>query len=348
MKTSAFLLALTIALSTTDCSSQTERHIEQIADNIEKTMESFGEYVEELGELCDTADNSMQVKYSHRGKGTKKIAISSKDPLVTRKFPTYNYNGIQVGYNFKVIMCDTVDSVTVRVNEKLKNLLNVRYNQGLLIVTLDNIKNLTSTDGAHCGYIYLPYNLKLAEISLSSSALFVTSLPVSAPTFKTKLSGASTVHIPSITANEIELSQSGVSSCKSKLKCNKASIILSGATKLDATISATNISIDQSGTSTQKAEINCANLHIDLSGASKATFSGKATKMNSDLSGSSRLSCPKLNVAEIQGSMSGISTATVHCTSYIEMNLSGTSYLSYSGNPKTKLDVTRTAHAEHN
>ncbi len=132
-----------MALSASECSSQTEDRIERMADHFESTMEDFEDSMEVLEDMMedlgdyfadhDVTFNCDNYSYVVKGKkGGKKITISKKDALVTFKFPVANFNAIDAGHSFQVVMCDTVDSIVVRVNEKLKNHLNVRYNSGTL------------------------------------------------------------------------------------------------------------------------------------------------------------------------------------------------------------------------
>lgn len=358
MKTTAIILAFAIALSASDCSSQTESRIEHMADHFETTMEAFEDSMEELEDMMEDigdyfADHAVtfdcdNYSYVTNGKkGGKKITISKKDALVTLKFPAANFNAIDVSRSFQVVMCDTIDSVVVRVNEKLKNYLNVRYNNGTLVVDLDRVSHLNSTDGARCGYVYIPYNLRLAKITLSGISTFATNLAINVPHFVTELSGASSVNIPTVTARSVELSQSGTSSCKSVFKCNKINIDLSGASKNYCTINANDVDLDLSGTSTLHSSIKCTKFDADLSGASSVVLTGNATNMELDLSGTSHFNGQKLKVVQIDGEMSGCSKADVLCSASIKMEVSGTSHLTYSGNPKTDLSASRTAKIEH-
>lgn len=310
MKTTAIILAFVMVLSASECSSQTEDRIERMADHFESTMEDLGDYYYYADRDVTFNCNDYSYSYVAKGKkGGKKITISKKDALVTFKFPVANFNAIDAGLNFQVVMCDTVDSIVVRVNEKLKNHLNVRYNSGTLVVDLDRVSSLKTNDGARCGYVYIPYNLRLSKITLNGIASFSTSLPINTTNFKTELSGASHIQIPSITAKNVELSQSGTSSCKTDIKC--------------------------------------ANLDVDLSGASSVALTGKANRVEMDLSGTSSFRGEKLNASEVSGGLSGCSSANIDCSKYIEMDLSGTSHLSYSGNPKTNFSASRTSKIEH-
>ncbi len=359
MKTTAIILAFAMALSASNCSSQTENRIERMADHFESTMEDFEDSMELLEDMMDElgdyfADHAVTFNcdnYSYvtsSKKGGKKITISKKDALVTLKFPAANFNAIDVGRSFQVVMCDTVDSIVVRVNEKLKNHLNVRYNNGTLVVDLDRVSRLNTNDGARCGYVYIPYNLRLAKITLRGIATFSTALPVNTTIFKTELSGASHIQIPSITAKNVELTQSGTSICKSDIKCTNLDVDMSGASKIKGTINANNINLDLSGTSTVTSHITCNDIDVDLSGASGVALTGKANKVEMDLSGTSTFRGEKLNASEVSGGLSGCSSAKIDCSKYIEMELSGTSQLSYSGNPKTSFSASRTSKIEHN
>ena len=358
MKTTAIILAFAMALSASECSSQTEDRIERMADHFESTMEDFEDSMEVLEDMMedfgdyfadhDVTFNCDNYSYVVKGKkGGKKITISKKDALVTFKFPVANFNAIDAGRSFQVVMCDTVDSIVVRVNEKLKNHLNVRYNSGTLVVDLDRVSSLNTNDGARCGYVYIPYNLRLSKITLNGIASFSTSLPINTTNFKTELSGASHIQIPSITAKNVELSQSGTSSCKSDIKCANLDVDLSGASEIKGTFKVNNIDLDLSGTSKVTSHITCNDIDADLSGASGVALTGKANRVEMDLSGTSSFRGEKLNTSEVSGGLSGCSSANIDCSKYIEMELSGTSHLSYSGNPKTNFSASRTSKIEH-
>lgn len=83
-----------------------------------------------------------------------------------------------------------------------------------------------------------------------------------------------------------------------------------------------------------------------MSGASSVALTGKANRVEMDLSGTSSFRGEKLNASEVSGELSGCSSANIDCSN-IEMDLSGTSHLSYSGNPKTNFSASRTIKIEH-
>lgn len=354
MKITTLFLSIVLLATTCSCQTNVESRIERWADDIEKwaedfedsmenyadSMEDFADSMEELAENA-SSDSTLVIynqggvvtyyKWQNKGDNSR-IRISKNDRYLTRKFDIEVFKGIDVNYGFQVVMCDTVDKVVVRINEKLDKHLNVRLNKGILIVKLDRINGITFDDNAKCGYIYLPYNTKLCSISLSGTSTFYTELPIRVPSFNIDLSGATACTIKKgVVCNALDIEQSGRSQCHGIFAARSASVDMSGATHFAGAIKATNTELDLSGTSSLQAKINTSTLETDLSGASSISLSGKATTMEISLSGTSRLDCGSLETNTVSGDMSGASNANIGTSQTIAVDLTGRSALTYSG-----------------
>ena len=354
-----------LGLHISDCIAE---NIEQSMDCFEQSIDQLGDSMEEFAENMEEMTDSMEDwNGSEMGNGTitingknivtyyntnknikiqssKNIKISKKDKYLLRKFPVMNYKSLSVGYSFQVVMCDTVDSVIVKVNEKLKNHLKVRYNKGCREIGLIHASGVTSEDNAKCGYVYLPYNLKLNNIDMSGASVFHTNLPINTGSFELDLSGATKFYAPSIKANRIEIDLSGSSTCKTNMSAVNIEADLSGASRIEGKMTASaTINIDLSGASKITSTVSASNIDCELSGASKATLNGKTKFLNLDISGASHFNGPKLTTENVNGEMSGASDADVNCSGLLVMEISGSSSLTYSGNPKTKIEKSRTA-----
>ena len=330
MKKATFFLAVGMMLSSYSCTGQQGRHYERVADSFVEVMENLGEYLEEHGE--ELANNSGGIR------------IGKNDPMLTRRFVAESFDALEVERGFFVTMCDTVESIVVHYNAKLKNYLNVRYNKGKLHIGLNHIDNIVSDNGAYCGYVYIPYNLKLNTIMLSGFSVFTTSLPIKTQTFNIELNGASKITTPSIAASKIDCEMSGASKLTSTLKASIVKTELSGASSIAGSINATKIDADLSGASTLSGTVNAENITVDLSGASKMDVKGTTGNIDADVSGASHLYIQDLTISKsLTGELSGASKARVHCNGSIKMEVSGTSELVYSGNPKTDISKSRTA-----
>ena len=377
MKTLSFTLALAMLISTSGCAAQPEKHngdlgdkLESYMDVVDELMEDFGDSMdalgdwmtdlgEELAEMADSVDFSdgkpVVVHFGKKGSLTingssydnRHIHIDKNDPMLTHKFRAESFDALEVNHGFRVVMCDTVDSIVVRYNAKLKNHLNVRYNKGKLHIGLNHIDGISSDNGAYCGYVHIPYNLKLNSVTLSGFSVFTTNLPMKTRTFSIELSGASKIKVPSIMANRIDCEMSGASKLESTLKAGIVDADLSGASAITADIKATKLDADLSGASTMSGAVAAESINADLSGASKMNLKGTIGKVYADISGASKLIIPNLIISNsLEGELSGASSATVHCKGKIKMEVSGTSGLFYSGNPETDISKSRTATVE--
>lgn len=351
----AFLIIFTACMMPLfSCSALIERQFDLLGENLEELGDELDDLGDQLDQIGDNIDDTATTYYyvdngrnNHKTRikiSKKQISINKNDKLKTRKFDIKDYNAINVGYSFQVVMCDTVDSVTVRVNEKLDKYLIVKLSGGTLNVSLELIGGLKS-DGSRCGYVYLPFNPKLSSFSLSGTATFATALPINCSKFNADLAGATSFK-GKVTCSKCDIDLSGTSRCRTDIKCNSAEIELNGATRLECNIECTSLNADLSGTSKFKGNIKADNINADLSGASKILVAGTCNRMNADLSGTSSLDCKKLRVKKIDGDMSGATSATVTCSESLTMDLTGTSHLIYYGNPKTDIETSITASAE--
>ena len=275
---------------------------------------------------------SDSVSYASTG---RHIDIKRGDPMSTYKFTAEEFYSLTISSSFKVTMCDTVDSIVVSVNDKLKKFLEVKYTKGMLKIGFDRSLHINS-DGTPCGYVTIPYNVKLCSFYMSGSSSFKTKLPIAVKTFSLNMSGM-TEFESNVTAVKSELSLSGSSTYKGKLHCNEAEMSLSGMTAVTGSLKADEAEINLSGSSSVKCNMDVNEIEASLSGMSQLTANGKVNRMDFDLSGSSSLNMSSIQIAEIEGSMSGMSNAEVKCSKFLKMDLSGSSNLTYSGNPKTMI-----------
>ena len=101
------------------------------------------------------------------------------------------------------------------------------------------------------------------------------------------------------------------------------------------------LEIHLSGSSQLMAELNVEEVEVNLSGASVAEVSGVCNELDVDLSGASEIVSQHdthydFSASMMKGSMSGSSTATLHCDGSIGVKLSGGSIIRYTGDARTE------------
>jgi hypothetical protein len=88
-----------------------------------------------------------------------------------------------------------------------------------------------------------------------------------------------------------------------------------------------------SGASSFSGTVLATSSDIDISGASFADIDGSIKSLNLDVSGASNIVDTDFTVGTLQAVLSGVSTARLHISDELNINLSGASTFRYSGNP---------------
>ena len=139
---------------------------------------------------------------------------------------------------------------------------------------------------------------QLEKLSVSGSIDFRLESPLNGKTFTVLASGASDVYLrPSVRVDQCKLSAAGAS----------------------------DMNIDN---------LECNFIEVKASGASDIDLKGKASKGEFSAAGSCDIDAYKFIVAELECSASGSSDLNIHATEYLKAQASGSSDISYKGNPK--------------
>ena len=261
--------------------------------------------------------------------GCKKIAGDPIDKVFTIEG---SYTALEVGDAFDVTVSNAVDAITVTAGENvMPNVVVEKVGNTLKI----HLKPLATSYGSEMK-VMLPYNEQLTSVNMSGASEFHSEYGLDGQTVEVELSGASTFYC-TIEADEVDVQLSGASDYFGEVTATDVDIDLSGASDFSGDITATEIDMDLSGGSTIKSTVTATELDLDLTGASDATFMGQATLLKINLTGASTIA---KTVAEnrygfacenVEGVMSGASSAYLHCDGNIKVNLSGASDLHYTG-----------------
>jgi hypothetical protein len=180
------------------------------------------------------------------------------------------------------------DSYTVSItagDNIIKSVKVVKEDETLRIGrTLSSLRGLIP--GTFHARITMPV---LNGLNLSGASKGTVSGFSSKNNFSTNLRGASSLHIMSMSANDMKLKLAGASKVTGQVKAADAEFNLSGASRAELEGSASNIVIDAAGAS----HVDLASFHVDganvkLSGASHSTVNIDG-ELDANLSGASRL-----------------------------------------------------------
>ncbi|MDX5418363.1 MAG: PspC domain-containing protein [Hymenobacteraceae bacterium] len=111
-------------------------------------------------------------------------------------------------------------------------------------------------------------------------------------------------------------------------------IELNGAIKADiGRIKADDLNLSFSGAIKSSADLNVRNLKVDISGASVSRFAGRAESFELDATGACGVDASNLQAESVDVDITGASKADVFATNTLRAEASGTSRITYKGNP---------------
>ena len=221
--------------------------------------------------------------------------------LVSKDFAIEGtYTQLDVSSAFTVTVCDTVSQVIVTTDEALMPKVEVIKKGEKLIIHLKP-EFVSLNRGAKMEAL-LPYNPDLREVELSGAADLYSSFPLK--------------------GQKVEIDLSGASNYYGDIEADKVEMELSGAADFKGNVAATDLDLDLSGASSVTTEGQFETVTIDLSGASKI--------IKTVADGAYGFRCNRC-----EGSISGASSAFIHCDGTLRVDLSGASDLHYTGNAST-------------
>jgi hypothetical protein len=108
---------------------------------------------------------------------------------------------------------------------------------------------------------------------------------------------------------------------------------ISGASRADIDIEVGTVIMNVSGASRVTGAISTQTATLIISGASRCQLTGSSDAMNLDVSGASQAHLSEFPTENTNANVSGASKAIVNVTGLLNVDLSGASTLTYTGNP---------------
>jgi len=239
------------------------------------------------------------------------------DPITQNFSIEGSYTELQVENAFEVTVDDAVSEITVTAGENvMPNVIVEKVGNTLKI----RLKALSSAYGSDLKVV-VPYNADLKSVELSGASEFHSEYGLEGEKIEVELSGASEFYCD-VFADDVDVDMSGASDFFGDIEADEIDMDLSGASKIEGYVSATE-------------------LDLELSGASDATLEGQVAKLEINLTGASNIiekvvgNRYALVCDQCEGSISGASSAYIHCDGSIKVSLSGGSELHYTGNAAT-------------
>lgn len=134
--------------------------------------------------------------------------------------------------------------------------------------------------------------------------------------------------------NRIEASKASDILIADTLYSSQLYMELNGASQLKGAICAELFKIEASGASNIESYIEANEVDFEVSGVSNMNLKGKAGKVNYEASGASNISAKNLHANACTIECSGASAAEIYASESLDIDVSGMSHVSYSGQPK--------------
>jgi ribosomal protein L31 len=220
--------------------------------------------------------------------------------IITKDFNNpSSYTALEISSAFDAYVSENTDVITVTAGENVMPYVVVETENNTLKIYLKPMTIVSISELK----VVLPRNENLLSVNLSGATEFHSEFGLIGEDLKVELSGASKF--------DCDLGASG-----------SIDMIMSGASNVESAILA-----DE--------------LKLEMSGASHATLIGAVSYLKLDLSGASKLMEKVIDkqysllCLMCEGSISGGSSAYIHCDGDISVDLSGASHLHYTGDGNT-------------
>ncbi len=170
-----------------------------------------------------------------------------------------------------------------------------------------------------------------AKLKVRSSSTVIAS--GSAGDFNAEVAGASTLDMSNLQTGSTTLHVSSSSGVTHSGVARDYNVDLSGASNLHLDVQAEKVTLEASGSSYYSGQLKSADIGITLSGASRASLKGSGGNGTIKASSSSNVSMSDFTFSSATVDLSGASNGEITVNGRLNVELSGSSSLSYGGDP---------------
>ena len=207
--------------------------------------------------------------------------------------------------------------IAMTANANAQETKNLVYDANAEVRTVESFKGIEIT-GANTVYISQGKEIALA---VSGGGGNVNTIKTDVINGILKISGNGKAYITVKTLESLRIT--GASSVRIADKINS-----------DA------IDLELSGASSLKGEINIKNVQVKLTGSSSINVTGKSTNATIEVSGVSSVKSFDWSIDNCKVGVSGVSSVNVSVNKELDADASGTSKITYKGNPSVKQNST--------
>jgi hypothetical protein len=274
--------------------------------------------------------------------GCSAVRVAGTGSIVERTYDFKDFTGVEISdaIKYEITHADTF-SVSVFTPADLVDRLDVYQKDSIVHI---GMKFGFFTTAGTRAVVTLP---QLQHLGVSGSSDGRAAGFDSTNALQINVSGASSLDAD-LKAGPTDMDVTGSSDIAGKLTAANAEINLSGASSLDMNLTTTDADIQAEGSSDIRGSLQARNVDFTLSGASTIELAGSAAGTTIKASGASDMPSPALSLQNADVDLSGASSASIQTSGTLNIDLSGSSDLTYTGNAVIgKLNVSSSSEVNH-
>jgi hypothetical protein len=266
-------------------------------------------------------------------------------PVVEKTYDFTNFSAVEVSDSFNYnIQQGTAYSITVSLRQYLVDKVDIHQNGNTLFVAMKNNTLLFGVDDNYTVTITMP---QLNSLTASDSSRGTAAGFSSTNDMGIKVSNSSRLDAE-LTAGKTTMNISDSSRITGNITAADTQIKLSSSSDLNMNLQTGHTVINASDSSDIRGSLQAADCQITLSSSSTCTLTGSANATTISAGDSSDMNSPGFTLQSADVTLSGSSDATIAVVKNIDINISDSSTLNYSGDPVVgKISIRDSSNVNH-
>lgn len=267
---------------------------------------------------------------------------SGSSQLIEKTFDFKDFNSVNISgaIQYDVEQADNY-SVVVSLHEDMLERLDIRQTGNTLTI----------------GMKYVPFSTPNVKVTISMPQLSRLEVLGACDGKAAGFDSNNALDIRLFSASEMDTNikagvttifLSGASRINGNLTSTDTEIKLSGASEMNMILQTGNTVINESGSSQIRGALKAQDCQFTLSGASSCDLTGSAGDTSIIASGSSEMNSPGFTMQTADVKLTAASDASIGVVTALDVDISGTSSLTYTGNPALgKIAVSEASELNH-
>jgi hypothetical protein len=266
-------------------------------------------------------------------------------PVVEKTYDFTNFSAVEISDSFNYnIQQGTAYSITVSVRQHLTDKVDVHQNGSTLFVGMKNNTLLFGADDNYTVTITMP---QLNSLTVSNSSQGTASGFNSTGDLGINVSNSSRLDAE-LTAGKTAMNISDSSRVTGNITAADTQIKLSSSSDLNMNLQTGHTVINATDSSDVRGSLRAADGQITLNNSSTCTLTGSANAAIITAGDSSDMNSPGFTLQTADVTLSGSSDASIAVVKNIDINVTDSSTLNYSGDPVVgKISIRDSSNVNH-